>query len=76
MRTRKMTFQEVKVSATHRWTDENGKKRQKTRSFAQTINPFNRNDDGTVKTYTQIMDEITKERDEWLAEMKGKKEAK
>jgi hypothetical protein len=32
----------------------------------QTINPFNRNKDGSVKTRAQIMKELLAERDAWL----------
>jgi hypothetical protein len=49
MRTVRVTFEQVTLRATKRWT-ENGKKRQQTKVFMQTINPFNRNADGAVKT--------------------------
>lgn len=62
----RITFDEVAVKATRRWTDEGGKKRQETRKFFQTVNPFNKNADGSVKTRDQIMREITAKRDEWL----------
>jgi len=39
-----------------------GKSTQETRVFSQTINPFNKNKDGTIKTYIQIMDEEVKKR--------------
>ena len=58
-------FEEVKLSATRRWT-ENGKRRQETRVFMQTINPFNKDEGGNVKTHTQIWNELKAERDEWL----------
>lgn len=62
------TFDEVAVSVTKRWTDEAGKKRQKTRKFWQTISPFNKCPDGSLKTRDQIMVEIKAQRDAWLAE--------
>lgn len=63
-----ITFEVVKVSGTYKYTDKaTGKKRQKTREFSQTINPFNKNPDGSIKSYDDIRREITKERDEWLA---------
>jgi hypothetical protein len=61
-------FDEVAVKATRRWTDANGKKRQQTKKFWQTINPFNKNADGSVKTATQIRAEVIAERDAWLKE--------
>lgn len=62
----RVTFNEVAIKATKRWK-EDGKVRTKTRKFYQTLNPFNQNADGTVKTRDQIMAEITAERDAWLA---------
>ena len=62
------TFNEVAVKGVKRWKDPvSSKPRQETRKFWQTINPFNRNADGTHKTREQIMIEIKRERDEWLA---------
>lgn len=62
----KVTFNEVAIKATKRWK-EDGKARTQTRKFYQTLNPFNKNADGTVKTREQILIEITAERDDWLA---------
>lgn len=39
---------------------------QETRKFFQTINPFNKAEDGSVKTRDQIMVEILARRDEWM----------
>lgn len=61
----RITFDEVAVKATKRWK-ENGKSRQETRKFWQTVNPFNKNDDGSIKTREQIMTEIVAQRDAWL----------
>lgn len=60
------TFEEVAISATKRWTDEAGKKRQKTRKFWQTLSPFNKCADGSLKTRDQIMVEIKAQRAAWL----------
>ena len=62
----KVFFEEVSVKATRKWIDCNGKKRQETKKFYQTINPFNKNTDGTVKNYTQIMEEICAKGNEWM----------
>ena len=65
----RITFNEVAVRATKRWTDPvTGKRRQQTRKFYQTINPFNKGTDGLPKSREQIIQEITAERDEWLAQ--------
>lgn len=70
MRTR-INFDEVSVKAVKRWTDADGKKRQETKKFLQTLNPFNRGADGLPKSREQIMREITAEKNDWLAEVKG-----
>ena len=38
------------------------------KKFFQTINPFNRNADDTLKTADQVMEELRAERDAWKAE--------
>ena len=62
-------FDEVCIRATRVRKDaETGKRRQESRKFWQTINPFNRMPDGRVKTRDDILDELRAERDAWLAE--------
>lgn len=63
----KIDFDKISTSRTKRWT-ENGKKRQQTRTFFQTLNPFNRNSQGVVKSRAEILYEINKEADAWIAE--------
>ena len=63
----RVNFEEVSIKATRRWTDENGKKRQQTRKFFQTINPFNNGADGLPKSRDQIMSELQAEKTAWLA---------
>jgi hypothetical protein len=62
----RIRLQEIKLTAKRVWT-ENGKRRQETKAFMQTINPFNKNDDGTVKTGEEILKELHVERKAWLA---------
>lgn len=62
----KINFDEISVKATRRWVDADGKKRQETRKFWQTVNPFNLAADGSTKTREQIVQEINALRDEWL----------
>lgn len=64
----RINFEEVSVKATKKWIDKNGKRRQKTKRFYQTVNPFNTNPDGMVKTRDQIQREIIERRDKWLKE--------
>ena len=68
----RIRFEEVKLKATRRWT-ENGKKRQETKVFMQTINPFNKSG-GRVKSYDEILVELKAERDAWLRERQSKAE--
>lgn len=68
MRTRRINFDEVAVKGTKQWIDKDtGKRRQETRKFFQTVNPFNKGANGLPKTRDQILDEIRAERDAWLA---------
>lgn len=60
------SFQEIALKRTKRWRDADGKKRQKTKTFSQTLNPFNRNKDGTLKTVPQIMKELDDESKVWM----------
>ena len=54
----RINYEEVKLKATRYYKDENGKKRQQTKTFSQTINPFNKNHDGTIKTRDDIWKEL------------------
>ncbi len=64
----RVNFQEVSVKGTRRWKDAEGKKRQQTKKFFQTISPFNKNADGSPKTREQILIQIKAERDAWEAQ--------
>lgn len=65
----KHVFDEVRVTGVKKWKDPvTGRPRQQTRVFAQTVNPFNKNAQGQVKTREEIKDELRSERDAWLAE--------
>jgi hypothetical protein len=63
-------FREVALRATFHWK-ENGKWKQKTEKFMQTLNPFNRNKDGQPKSYEEIVAELRVYRDKWLEGMKS-----
>lgn len=62
----RVTFDEVAVKATRYYKDPSGKRRQETKRFFQTVNPFNRNADGSVKTREQIQKEVQEECSAWL----------
>lgn len=70
MRTVHYRFKEIKVKATHRWIDADGKRRQKTQVFMQTVNPFNKDKRGRVKSEAQILNEVREAREKWLTMMK------
>lgn len=59
-------YPEVSIKGVKRWTDSEGKKRQATKKFWQTLSPFNTKPDGTRKTEGEIRAELIKEREEWL----------
>lgn len=63
-------FQEVSLRGTYRWKDADGKRRQETKKFFQTINPFNLDEFGCQKGPGQIRIELMLQRNEWLAEKK------
>lgn len=60
-------FEQVRIKATRRWTDDSGKRHQETKMFMQTLNPFNKNATGQVKTRQEIESELLAERETWLA---------
>lgn len=62
----KVFYEEISVRGVRRWTDPcTGKRRQETKKFSQTISPFNRDKEGNIKTRSEILEEISKKRDEW-----------
>lgn len=42
-----------------------GKRRTITCTFRQTVNPFNKNDDGTVKTHQEVWQSVRAQADAW-----------
>lgn len=67
----RLAFDKVTIGKAKRVWLENGKRRQETKEFWQTINPFNKNSDGTCKTREQILTELHAERREWLDSADG-----
>lgn len=66
MKSRIMNFEEISIIHTKRWVDEiTGKKRQKTKKFWMTLNPFNKNPDGSARTSRDIYRELDKKKKEW-----------
>jgi len=69
----RIRFEEVSIKGVRRWRDADGKRHQETRVFMQTINPFNKNANGAIKSATEILCELSAERREWLAKAPGEK---
>ena len=69
----RIVFQEVSLRAVFRWK-EDGRPRQCTKKFYQTISPFNTDGQGKPKDRDQIMRELTRERDAWLISIRQSKE--
>jgi hypothetical protein len=66
----RITFQEVSLHAEKRVKCAGGCGRTLSRrkKFYQTVNPFNKMADGTVKSRYEIMPELKVESDKWLKE--------
>jgi hypothetical protein len=64
----RIRFQVVKLRGVRRWKDSDGKRRQETKVFEQTINPFNKNSAGVPKSRGEIIEELHAERVAWLAD--------
>ena len=43
----------------------NGKRRKRQKTFEQTVNPFNRNADGSVKSHDQVREDVRAEALAW-----------
>jgi len=51
-----------------------GKKRIRTITVCHTINPFNKNEDGTIRNYAQVSENVSKELKERVEKLKNKKD--
>lgn len=66
MRTRTWVYNEVKHRATKKFVCRVcGKRGTQSRTFRQTVNPFNRNADGRAKTAAEILLELVSAGDKW-----------
>lgn len=43
-----------------------GKRVTRSRTFEQTVNPFNRNPDGSVKSWGEVQEDVYREAAEWV----------
>lgn len=68
MRTTRLVFNKVSMTFTKTGTCHVcGGKASRSRVFYQTLNPYNTNEDGSVKTVQQIKDELRIQGNEWKA---------
>jgi hypothetical protein len=63
-----VTFDSVKIRKQKTGICPCGKKITRSKTFEQTINPYNTNKDGKQKTEEEILVELNAEADEWLKE--------
>ncbi|MBR8350305.1 hypothetical protein KDX21_06925 [Burkholderia cenocepacia] len=62
----RITFDRIGAKRTVSWIDPaTGKRRQKTRNFEQTVNPFNRDANGQPKDRRTISVEVNREAALW-----------
>lgn len=64
-------FAAVSISRTVYYKDTDGKKRQITQRFMQTINPFNKNGRGEPKDRQEILIELRAQADLWALKTKN-----
>jgi hypothetical protein len=63
----RINFQEVSITRVRVGRcDVCGKRCQKKKKFYQTLNPFNKNSDGTVKSRDEILLEVKLDGDKWF----------
>lgn len=60
-------FQEIKTSRRRSGKCPGcGKSVTRSKTFEHTVNPFNRNADGSVKSAAEVRADVNREADEWL----------
>ena len=69
----RINFSEVAIRRTVHWI-EDGKRKRKTKKFWQTISPFNKNKDGSIKHPKEILAELEVEAAAWEKNMKESNE--
>jgi hypothetical protein len=62
----RISYRKISIQGTKPWRGSDGHRYRKTKTFWQTVNPHNKNADGSQKTGEQIYKEICRDRDEWL----------
>lgn len=72
----RIVFEVVRVKHVRRYVNAAGRRCQETRTFEQTINPWNKHANGLPKTAFDIRQELLAERNEWLASLASPEGAK
>jgi hypothetical protein len=62
----RLVFEGISVKGVKTWRDASGKRRRQQKTFSQTLNPYNRNSNGSTKTKAEIYKELLAKRDAWL----------
>lgn len=63
-----INFDVIKVSAMKKGKCKCGKRLTRSKTFEQTVNPFNKNPDGTVKTRNEVSAAVSRVATDWLPE--------
>ena len=45
-----------------------GKRTKRSKKVTHTVNPFNKNEDGTIRTYDEVMERVSEEVKKWKQE--------
>lgn len=61
-------FQEVTLMGRKAGKCRCRKRRTRTEKFFQTLNPYNKNKAGEIKTRVEILEELSAEKSKWMAE--------
>lgn len=73
MRTVSLQFEEVITNRTkHGKCPSCGKTTVRQKKFSQTVNPWNKNSDGTSKTPDEVRADVNKEADDWVPDFRHK----
>jgi len=68
----KINFEVVKMTGL-RVIDDNGKRKKQQKTFMQTVSPFNKNSDGSIKTKKEVEQSVIQQVIEWQEEYKDHK---
>lgn len=64
----RINFAVIKAYSTKRGKCKCGKRLTRSKTFEHTVNPFNKNPDGSVKSRLEVYAAVTKEAKDWMPE--------